>query len=181
MRSSDRCEICGKFKEMVYRNKKTGQKICPTCNKTIKYHDKSLHEKCSVCGNIAHVQKRNKKGKPICASCQSKDYRKDMKHHEKCVECEKNRPVHKRNKHNEPVCFVCYAKHYRENPSTHETCIDCHEKKHVVKRVDTGALCNKCTKRRQKKASLWEWIKSLFKRFISFLSGIKKKLVWIFR
>ena len=99
------CHICNNS-GTVSKNRQTGKLVCRGCNQKRRYENPFTHRKCSMCGKVKPVAKRNKSGEALCVLC----YRKDPSTHKKCFKCNNVRWVAKRDKLNRPICSNCEQK-----------------------------------------------------------------------
>lgn len=148
---------------------------CPECGRKNVEHEahglcarcyRPPKEKCSFCGEIKKVEKRDS-NKVICPKCYKANYKrpKDVCSicgkigrievrsdndvicskcysvpHEECIICKKVGPVCKRNKRG-PICKRCYNRNYM---TPVESCIICNSYQNVYKRTSEGPICKFC-------------------------------------
>jgi hypothetical protein len=87
-------------------------------------------EKCSDCGELKIVVKRNQDGTPLCQFC----------HKEICSNCGKLKQIFKRNKDGTALCPNCY-----EKIRPKKVCSSCGKLKKIVKTNQDGTtLCPNC-------------------------------------
>jgi len=127
------CSKCGRKNKSYY--KENGKPICKNCYlKTYK----TPIEKCSQCGDITNVYKREPL---LCRKCYIKEYNAIKKI---CVMCGEKRCIHK-NAKNGPICGKCYSKLYNPNK---KKCLSCGK----IRKLATKELCMSCrTKERCEK------------------------------
>jgi DNA-directed RNA polymerase subunit RPC12/RpoP len=63
------CKDCGRINKLVNWRKDYNAYLCPACNVKRRRRDPRKHEKCSACGKIAPVSRRDESGQPFCSAC----------------------------------------------------------------------------------------------------------------
>lgn len=129
----DICDKCGGNEQIIItRNKETGAKTCQTCYRK----DKSRHEPCFLCKEVAQVFLRTKYGNALCAICYSTMRRHFTYLHARCAACGQFKEVFGFTRDTgEPLCFDCRQKQRQ--------CVECEQQKPIKAR----GLCQTCYRR----------------------------------
>lgn len=139
MSITSHCTVCGKSK-VCFKNRKSGQLVCRSCNDLIRYHNITKWENCFVCSKLRHVSIRDE-GHPVCPNC----YRIYYKQHEECSECGKVRALTILSSLGIALCNTCRSKYRLKDKTKYEYCFLCSHLKAVATRNKKWeSVCYNC-------------------------------------